>query len=38
MLNAARIRSSRFSSVTAVFKHLSLLGPNPAHWTTHPLG
>jgi hypothetical protein len=26
------------SAAVSVFRHLTLLGPNPADWTTHPLG
>jgi hypothetical protein len=37
-LNVGSNQSSGFSSVTAVFKHLRLLGPDPARWTTNPLG
>jgi len=29
--------SSGFGSALAVFGHLGLLGPDPAHWTTNPL-
>jgi hypothetical protein len=30
--------SAGFGSAVAVFGHLRLLGPNPAHWTPRPLG
>jgi hypothetical protein len=30
--------SSGFGNALAVFGHLRLLGPDPAHWTTNPLG